>query len=544
MWYSAVEMFKDHPVVGVGPRLFGAEKLWYRHWERSYAYLSLQHAHSMPFNLLAEGGTLGLAAVFWMLVRFGRTWWASWRSGSAIRQHRLEGILIALTAFIAHNTVDNFVQTQLMSLVLVMLAYVVAGDVPAPERETATHRQRLGIAAILAALALVQIAYIPLHIGLWYHQRALVYISSERFSDALEASQTAQRYDPWQDLYVLQEASILGRLAEDDPVTYLDEAIAAHETSLKLNPSWADGWFNLSALYAQAGRYEDAVAAAKTAIDWNVLPGGYHLKLGEYYEALGLDDLARDAWIEALRWDPRLASSPFWQNSANPARNTSPAAAVARYRNDRPSIALDIAVYAGDIAAAADIVAKLGPDERADLKTRIDNLWPGGDLSQPCRTCYRLTVENQPAAAPHAVAAERAWETSDLDRAEREARIALFTSESRAAWGWYILAKVTQVEGADTDTINRYLTRSVSVPTDYRNSFARTTYGIMADLPVLPQGYTPRVAYDALVPWFELALRYAEAGEYESARSVYEAIIEVEPYDPRARQLLTALPVR
>ncbi|MBI5960287.1 MAG: O-antigen ligase family protein [Chloroflexi bacterium] len=542
MWYSAIEIFEDHPVVGVGPRRFGAEKLWYSHWERSYAYLPLQHAHSMPFNLLAEGGTLGLFAVFWMIVRFGRTWWGSWQSGSANRRHRLEGILIALIAFIAHNVVDNFVQTQLMILVLVMLAYVTAGDRGTPAPETATHRQRLKLGAILAGLVLIQIIYTPLHVGLWYHQRAMALSGSERLPEALESIQTAQRYDPWQELYVLQEASILGQLAGDDPEAYLDKAIAMYETALDLNPSWADGWFNLSVLFAQAGQYTEAAAAAQTAIKWNTLPGDYHLKLGEYYEALGLADQARDAWIAALRWQPYLASSPFWKNPPDSVRNSVPAAAVAQYRDSRPEIALDIAVYAGDIETAGEIVAALSSDKRSDLKTRLDNLWPDGAMSSPCRPCYWLTLEHLPAVAPHVVAAERAVAAGDFSKADKEARLALFLSESGSPWAWYVLAKVAEWEEEDADTINQYLAYGVRILDDYRNSFARVEYGIMADLPILPLGYTPRVTFDALAPWYELALRHQAAGEYEDARTVYEAIIDAESYDPEARELLAALP--
>ena len=114
LWRSAAEIFRDHPLLGVGPRQFALARLDYPHWEESYAYIRLEHAHNLPLHLAAEGGVLGLLAMAWVAVRLGRTLLARWRAAEPRTRRRLEAIALALPAFGVHNLVDAFLQTQLM----------------------------------------------------------------------------------------------------------------------------------------------------------------------------------------------------------------------------------------------------------------------------------------------------------------------------------------------------------------------------------------------------------------------------------------------
>ena len=71
MWQSAVEMFKDNPVFGVG---YGRYKIAYQ-----TEYISplakertLEHAHSNFFQMLAECGIVGFSAFVFMWIYFSR----------------------------------------------------------------------------------------------------------------------------------------------------------------------------------------------------------------------------------------------------------------------------------------------------------------------------------------------------------------------------------------------------------------------------------------------------------------------------------------
>jgi O-antigen ligase len=547
LWTAAPQIFHDHLLLGVGPRQFGSVRLWYPHWDWSYTYLPLQHAHNLYLNWLAEGGILGLAAGLWLAVRFGRVWWSAWRAGNPIRRRRLEGILVALVAFAAHNLVDTFVNTQLMTPVLIMAAYVVAGDVDlvAVAKQRAPGSRKLVFVA-LGALLVVQAAFIPLHRAAWDQQRMLARLGADQLPEALAAVQGARAADPWFELYRLEEAYILGRLAADNPDAYLPQAIAAHEASLKRNPSWALGWHNLGALYAQAGRYEDAIAAAQTAIAWDPIQSGYYFKLGEYYTALGRDDEARDAYNEALRRAPWLASSGFWTDPAHPERAQVLANAIADSA-DPPERALDLAVSAGDLEAAVRISESVDSSAAsAAMRTRLDLLWPN-HADRPCARCYRFlfSIENAEARRYLVLAEQMLGEPTvsapDQLTPDKAARAALFLSENKTAWAWYILAQRAERGTADAEEIDRMLARAVLSPRDYRNNFDTTVYGMDGDLGILPQAQTPVMSWQAYEPWLHLAARHEAAGEWDKARAIYERILQDDPYAWELRTRLDAL---
>jgi tetratricopeptide (TPR) repeat protein len=525
--------------------------LWYLHWDWSYTYLPLEHAHNLYLNWLAEGGILALAAGLWFALRFGRVWWTAWRAGSPIRRRRLEGVLIALVAFAAHNLVDTFVQTQLMTPVLIMAAYVVAGDVgivPVAGQPAPARRKLVWVA--LGALLVVQAVFIPLHRAAWdQQQQVVVRLNADQLPEALSAVKDARAADPWFGLYRLEEAYILGRLAADDPSTYLAQAIAAHEESLKHNPTWALGWHNLGALYAQAGRYEDAVTAAQMAISLDPIQSGYYFKLGQYYTGLGRDDEARDAYDEALRWAPWLASSGFWTDPAHPERAQILSGAIADSA-DQPERALDIAVSAGDLETVVRLSESVNSLTASEaMRTRLDALWPD-HATQPCSRCYLfLFLTGNAEVRRYLVLAEQMLDDATVTAPDhltpdKAARAALFLSENQSAWGWYILARLAERDDAGEDQINRMLARVVLSPLDYRDNFDTTVYGMDGELGILPQARTPVMIWQAYEPWLRLAARHEAAGEWEDAQDIYERILQDDPYAWALREHLDALAAR
>lgn len=540
LWRSAAEIFRDHPVLGVGPGQFALARLNYPHWEESYTYIRLKHAHNLPLHLAAEGGLLGLVMAAWLVVRFGRTLATEWRAADPTRKRRLEAVALALLAFGVHNTVDAFLQTQLMTPVLIMAAYVAAGV--RPPAEARAHAGRRAIWGALAALAVTQALFVPLELGLWQHGRALRYAAAEQWEQALQATRNAQRFDPWLDVYALQEAHILGELAVAQPETYLGEAIAAYEGALVRSAFWAQGWHELGALYAQAGRLEDAVHAAETATRWDPYQAGYVLKRGEYLEALGRWDEAQAAYLEALRRRTSLAGSEFW-DAGSEARAAFLAAAVRLLWDVSPQDALDVAAYRGELETLTALARQAEADALPVEPERLAALWPEGMANAPCLTCYLLAADYAERGGVEAlVAAEWAFSQGDWADAETAARRALFLSESSLGWGWYTLARAQDAQGVPFGETEPMLARGVQLSEDYRAYFAPTLYGVDAALDTLPQARTPRVPRYALAPWLQLGARYEQREAWAEARNVYARALELAPYADDLRERLAALP--
>ena len=552
LWRSAIAMAQDHPILGVGPYQYGAELRRYGDPDQSLQQDRLVHAHNLPLQILAEGGILAAASVTWLLIIALRAWLNAWKTASPGRRRRLEGGLAAVLGFGVHNLVDTFFHVALILPILIVAAYTVAGHhTPSSARrkepEQAQSSGRVLTGGLLAALTLAQVAFVPVHAGNLSHARAIRALQQNKLAEALTETRTAQDSDPTLALYPITEAYVLGLMAYEEPEHHLEQAILAHEKALDLNPTWDLGWHNLAALYAQASRFESAIAAETTAIHWNPAPGGYHLKLGEYYETLGNADQASTAYSEALRRSPELASSGFWTQPGHPERQAMRSDAIVYLaEHDTLVTALRVATASGDIPAGEPLAAAITagrPQDALTLHTLGEwALLVNDDTTTACPACYfedALQANTMLAQYEYTRMAQAALLQGDLSEAERLARTALFI-DSLVVENYAVLAQVADRNGAPPETVNSLLGRAVPAQKDDA-VFAMYVYGRSAPFTLLPQARYPQNTRGQLQAWLDLANRYTAAGDTARARDTYLRILERDPYFWEASQQLEGL---
>lgn len=539
LWVSAIDMFRDHPLFGVGLRQYQGERLHYLNWDLSSGYLMLEHPHNLLFLLIAEGGVVVLTAVIAVTVRFARVGWHAWLSASTRQKRRLEGILVALLAFGVHNMVDAFMSTQLLMSVLIVAAYTVTVADPIPAPQAIHDRTRLNPRIILAGVTTIlvvgQVAFLPVHRGALAHNRAISLIQEERYTEALEAIRSAEKADPWQPLYSLQATNVLGFLAFEDPETYLDQAIAAHEAVLARNSTWEVGWHNLASLYAQAGYYSDAVQAQRMALQAKPQSYGYQLKLGEYYELAGDHEAAEKWYVSALSNWPVLAASDFW-DEPYPMRGTVRQQAVKEAAT--PSLQLELAVYSSDEQLLKDTIQSIDLSQSPELEPRWEVLWPE---TQPelCLYCFYVFRTSDLLHA-ELILYQTESLAQDLDRAESSARKALFMSEGANTWAWYTLARVAERQGAGAEVVKGYLAQATIIPSSFQSSYA-LIFGTRGRLEMVPQARVPLVPRFAYDPWLVLADYVAQEEGWAEVEQVYQDILRLDPYALQAKESLQRL---
>jgi tetratricopeptide (TPR) repeat protein len=542
LWLSAIGMLRDHPFFGVGTFQFGVTRLEYLNWDGSWGYVPLNEAHNLYLQVLAELGAAGFALLACLVAAFARVWWSVWRPAIPPVKRRLEGVAITCVGFAVFGISAGMVSSSLLIVMTIAGAYTAhlyaaqTGSVPGKTR----MRARRPILGLLLLLLMAQTGFVPLHIGSLTHSYAITLLEVGRAPDALDAIRAAQRADPWQRVYQLQEANTLGYLAAQDPAQYLHDALTTYEEALSRVPVWATGWHDLAALYAQAGRYEDAIRAEHEAIALHPVVSGYHFKLGQYYERMGRYDDMRLAYYEALRLQPSLALSDFWTDPAYPDRRRIPPAA-AMDSLDKPEAALDIALYSNDLEMADRLAAAIPPERMsAGFQARLDLLASFGS-ENPCLTCYYLFVEYEKrgAARDYLVEAERLLhdegERPGNLTAEEAARAALFLSSGELRWGWYILARWMEDTAANSAEIEDLLKKSNELSLNiYGGYFSMTAFGTYSPLATLPQAQTPSASPLNYRPWVELAQRWERSGRPDDARSIYAEVLR---YDPDARSI-------
>jgi len=81
----------------------------------------------------------------------------------------------------------------------------------------------------------------------------------------------------------------------------LDEAIAAFEEALQVDPEYADAYFAIANSYNRKGNLDEAIAAIKKAIELDPLEALYHTELSRLYVQLKMVPEAEAAKAEAMR---------------------------------------------------------------------------------------------------------------------------------------------------------------------------------------------------------------------------------------------------
>ena len=436
-----------------------------------------------------------------------------------------------------HSATDMFSVSANVMLVLIMAAYIVGhAQSKAPQKKSTLNLYRLVPlpAVILVTLALFWL--LRTDVALLRSFGAWESLADEDYVTALEQFESAAELDASLGTYEIQETYTLGLLANENPDVYLQQAIAAHETMLENNPTFDLGYANLSVLASQNGDHEYALALILHAIAINPDIGEYYFLRGQYQAQLDQNEAAAASYTRAIRRNPEIVGSAFWQNATNAVIQQSLQRA---FDQSEPHVRVQIAILSGRTewlaTEAQNLLAK-------SSRTAFEEWALGryiafiGDHAQSLQY-YAVAISEIPyetrdnnLAIAYAERAEIQLAIGDVDQAERDAHAALFLNQTAAARAYYVLAQILLENDADNPLINDYLARAVP-PRVVLQEYVGTVYRTVAQVDWLPQARLPGFGAMAYEPWLLLAERYDNDDDLETLSSdVFEAIRENDPY--------------
>ncbi|MBZ0285876.1 MAG: O-antigen ligase family protein [Anaerolineae bacterium] len=333
LYQAAVELFIEKPITGQGLFTYGRGLVRLPDIQPDKPH---SHAHNAPLHIAAELGLVGLAALavtLWLTVRAMRS---NWRAMSARDRTLLAGAIGAVVAFAVHQLTDVPAMMPAIALTgLVGLVVAVAPQfylTPQPPLRTREGEKaiqsdrvnRLGKIAQRVAVMGMAVLWVGLVVtGLWSNGVYANSVAAMRYAvetnDYWAAAQRMQpviEADPNLSLYHLEQGFLLGMAASEGDTQAAQDAVAAYERFIALDPGYALGWANLAGLKWQLGEQQTAIEAMERAAELNARDWRLRLNLALFYEAAGNLEAANMAYDRILREYPDASLYPEFDTLA------------------------------------------------------------------------------------------------------------------------------------------------------------------------------------------------------------------------------------
>lgn len=560
---AAVLMWLEHPLLGVGPGLFGP---FYRNYipPNSFFLLSLS-THSFYFQMLAEEGLAGLGMV--ALIFFAATKVVYQRlvvTKDSSQRWRVIGVAAALIGYFTSAAIEQLWWPAFFIPISAMAAYIFYQPPQAIETET------ISVSGRVEEKSRTKLNFYP-HLCVWLpgiylilllvFGATLIYSNAvakqfEELTKVIEPGQILQiaqeisrlqRSDPGMPIYTIAQAHYLGQHAiETSGITpcatppvpipapekqILEKAVDLYQQGLQPIKGHPLYWANLAALYWLNHQPDEAQVALAQAINLSDTGNSnieiYLLNSGCYYELQGNTDAALAAYGSLLARNPSLVGSAFWQASPFRKEHFPQIIDAARQHSADPQqqllVAIEIELAQNKLENAAKSIEHFiaaFPDSPDAVRLQAQNLLSQGEYQESQALAARI--------GDYQLLGQIALAQGDLTLAQTQFKKAIFIkpNDPKARFG---LAQIALTQG-DTAAAVAHLQKLALPYVPPSTSDSKFIYGYSTNFSL----------YNSLLiiaspplqgqPFQLLAQLYQDTGRADLAAKVQQALSTYDPY--------------
>lgn len=317
---AGLRMFEESPVVGTGPGTWVIQRMAFTQAGEPNEYIP--HAHNLESQTMAELGLVGLLAGVVLAVSVVRLLRGAIRGNDAVRRRWAWFAVIGLAYFVLHQVLDLYVN---------MPAFLFAAALPIAYLDATAEPSEIGawipqklpgwasaIGGLIVAAAVVGLLWQEGPAG----QLATAVEAANRgdWPAADAPARAAAAADPDVDSYQMTAGLTAARAGDHAAALKAFERVA-------LRDDLPDGWLNLAAEQAQLGLNHQAIESIKRALRLGSQHAAIAMAAGDLALRLGDNELATEAFTNALLRAASLAADPWWHE--DPARTRALEAAAA-----------------------------------------------------------------------------------------------------------------------------------------------------------------------------------------------------------------------
>ena len=541
LWRSAIEIFVDHPLTGVGPSAYGTALRDYRDPLLGRDHFSA--AHNLYLNLLAETGVLGLLAGGAFLLVLAWTWWRQWRAAApgCARWWRLLGVAAALVGLGMQSMVDTFSESGVVLPATFFIATIIAPALTDQRTQASKGGWRWGVAITVAMAGFIGSAWDDWGYSLF--TRSVAQLRRGDVDRALTTILRARDHDPRMPLYACHAGYLYGLQAAEEDGRARAAGLEQYRDCTEIRPAgWIDQ-LNRAALLWEAGEQAAARASieettTETPREW--LPW---LNRGYWAEQTGDREDAVHSYGWVLSLNSTLGGSPFWRQGDRPEMwneiTVAAEGALAHRGQSREAIAhwrFNLLIAQGDWETAVLQIENWLEEHPADLTamTQLSEALLGLNRAEGALDrAERAISAGHRTTQAYLARGEAALALGCYEEAEQAFRTVLFIRpNAQAHLGLARLYRATGEIEQSLEEYNQALGRNV-VPHSYDLALYRRT-GWSVPLPQVTQ-IAPDHHGEAALEWGALL---EEEGNLATAQQVYENALAIDPFWDEIRRRL------
>ena len=281
-WKAAFDIFKNHPVIGVGPGNFSQFYLQFK----VPGAMEARFAHNLFFEVLTSTGIAGCFLFFSAIFFFVKQNLKKFLSSG---NYLIAGFVFGIIGFFLHSLVDfDYADAAITTIIMSFAGLIECTSLPEKNRFGGLTKLIAGSIIILIVFATV------IELKAWRVGRIIESVKTGKIQgNPILVLEKATLIFPEPEIFFIQGEIFKYFYYETKDTDFLEKAIAAYRKAAEINAFSPKYHRTLAMLLTEIKRYEEAEKEFIKTLEKYPTKALYNFELGLFYSKTGKTDLAK-----------------------------------------------------------------------------------------------------------------------------------------------------------------------------------------------------------------------------------------------------------